>query len=695
MATTTSRPAKTTSKKSSKPAAKQKLLSSEDLLSFIFVGDPQMSPDGTRVLFMRKHTNVEKNRYETNLWLTDASGRSTETVQRFTASGQDRHGRWFQDGSHIAFIRGDRESGTQQVFLIPADGGEAIALTDFPEGSISSFRVAPDGTSIAVAFRETAHEFTKKAETDRKESHASTPPVITDNSWYRLDGDGYFGSARYALYLVDVTDRTTRKVYDKDNLGDFSFAFSPDSKQIAIATNRSKRSLFDAWNNDILLMNAKTGKVVRELKGLPRGPKDAVQFSHDGQLLAFAGREGEDSSYSTENLSLWVCDAKTGSNPRDLLAGSDICLMAATLSDTSEASFDASFTWHPDGTRLVFRLGWHGEGRIASVWVKNAAITTHIAGAFDHSIGSFDADGKQLAVMRSDAVTLPEIGIAKLTASGGSVAMRTSFNAALLKSRALARPTEHWLTSADGTKVHVWVMLPPGTAASKRLPGVLEIHGGPHAQYGVGFFHEFQVLASAGYCVVYANPRGSKGYGRDHCHAIRGAWGTADWVDMQAVIDFMQEHPQIDPKRMGVMGGSYGGYMTNWIIGNSRAFAGAITDRCVSNMVSMWGNSDYPLSDRYWDGNAWDNIDALWQSSPMKHMGKARTPTLIIHSEGDLRCNIEQAEQVFNVLQTKRVPSRFVRYPRSTSHGLSHGGPPDLRLHRLGEILAWWKKYLR
>jgi dipeptidyl aminopeptidase/acylaminoacyl peptidase len=270
----------------------------------------------------------------------------------------------------------------------------------------------------------------------------------------------------------------------------------------------------------------------------------------------------------------------------------------------------------------------------------------------------------------------------------------TDLNGPLLRARRVAKPSAAWVRSADGTRVHVWTLRPPG-ATKRRGPAVLQIHGGPHAQYGVSFFHEFQVLAAAGYTVFYANPRGSKGYGRDHCAAIRGNWGGADWTDVQALMAHMRSRPFVDPKRMGIMGGSYGGYMTNWVIGHTNAFAAAITDRCVSNLVSMGGTSDFvEREDGYFPGNFWDRPEARWASSPIRHFGNVRTPTLIIHSEGDLRCNVEQAEQVFAALNIRGVPSRFVRYPRSTSHGLSRSGPPDLRLHRLREILAWWKKWL-
>ena len=224
---------------------------------------------------------------------------------------------------------------------------------------------------------------------------------------------------------------------------------------------------------------------------------------------------------------------------------------------------------------------------------------------------------------------------------------------------------------------------------------MLQVHGGPHALYGTTFFHEFQVLAAAGHVVVFSNPRGSKGYGEEHCTAIQGKWGAADWTDVQAVASFMEQHPAIDPQRIGIMGGSYGGYMTNWAITHTDRFAAAITDRCVANLVSMAGSSDYPLvPGEYWPGNPWDDNQEIWQQSPIRAIRNVTTPTLVIHSEGDLRCNVEQGEQVFAALKMLGVPTRFVRYPRETSHGMSRCGPSDLRIHRLGEILAWWSKHL-
>lgn len=213
------------------------------------------------------------------------------------------------------------------------------------------------------------------------------------------------------------------------------------------------------------------------------------------------------------------------------------------------------------------------------------------------------------------------------------------------------------------------------------------------------YFHEFQCLAAAGYVVVFSNPRGSKGYGESWVRAIAGHWGCMDWEDIRSVKDWMKTLPFVDPGRLGVIGGSYGGYLVNWTVGHTDDFRAAITDRCVSNLVSKSLNSDYPyFPGKYWKGRPYGDLEAiadLWRDSPIAYFDRVQTPMLIIHSEGDLRCNIEQGEQVFTALCERGIPARFVRYPVSTSHGMSRNGPPDLRIHRLNEIMGWWERWLQ
>lgn len=685
---------KKTVKKARSTTTRKRLITPEDLLRFQTLSDTQVSPDGGHVIFTHKVVS-EKNAYHTNLWIvpTNAKGRGAQP-RAFTSGNRDSRGRWSPDGRTVAFISARESKAKPQIYLMPATGGEARKLTNFPEGSISGYRWSPDGTMLAVRFREQAAEWTEDAKKQREQKGLTTPARVIDDWWYRLDGDGYFGAQRFHLYIVDVATGAHRVIYNKDTLGFFDFDFSPDSKYIALTSNRDPKAMVKPWATELLRLNVATGSVTR-IPNVPQGTKSAVRWSPDGRLIAWAGREGVDDTYSTENLHLYVCDARTG-RTRNLTGKEDYCLLAAALSDTADAAFEANIQWSRDSKRIFMQLGWHGETHVASIPAKGGEITMHTAGPYAHQMGNLSSDGSLIALTRGSATALDEVHITRTDKARFNPTRLTNLNGPLLSTLKLSVPQDHWIEAADGTRVHVWTMNPANYSPRQKHPAVLEIHGGPHAQYGVGFFHEFQVLAAAGYMVVYSNPRGSKGYGRDHCAAIRGAWGGNDWADIQAVIRFMRHRKDINPRKMGVMGGSYGGYMTNWVIGHTNVFAGAITDRCVSNLVSMFGNSDFTDEpDRYWPGNSWDRIEARWEQSPLKHLGNAKTPTLIIHSEGDLRCNIEQAEQVFTALKLNNVPTRFVRYPRETSHGFSRGGPPDLRLHRLGQILAWWARWLR
>jgi dipeptidyl aminopeptidase/acylaminoacyl peptidase len=272
----------------------------------------------------------------------------------------------------------------------------------------------------------------------------------------------------------------------------------------------------------------------------------------------------------------------------------------------------------------------------------------------------------------------------------------TCVNETLLSDRDLGKVEEVWFKGAAGNDLQGWILKPPGFDEAKKYPSILQIHGGPRVQYGNFFTHEFYWLAAHGYVVHFCNPRGGLGYGEEHAKAIVGNWGTADYDDLMAWVDFIQQKPYIDDERMGVTGGSYGGYMTAWIIGHTDRFKAAVAQRCISNLISYYGSSDgnWSNQDEWGDMPPWEDVERYWRQSPMKHIGNVTTPTLVIHSEQDLRCPIEQGEQVFVALKRLGVDTEMVRFP-DESHDLSRGGRTDRRIERLRHILRWFDRYLK
>jgi dipeptidyl aminopeptidase/acylaminoacyl peptidase len=662
----------------------------EDLDQLVFVGDPQISPDGKQILFTHKKIN-EKNKYVTNLFTVGMDGEVRQWTQGETGAGS---GRWSPDGKRISFVAG-REKPKQQIYLIPTDGGEARKLTNLPEGSFGDYRWSPDGKWIAFLFREQHPDWTEEASKKREEKGLSTPPRIAEDIWYRLDGDGYFMGQRHALYIVEAATGETRKIYKPGPLGSASFDWAPNSKELVVCHTARKRPMAETPNDQIWRVDLK-GKATK-LKGLPEGEKSAVRWSPDGKTIAYAGDVDLADPWGVRNVKLYVVPAAGGAL-KCLTDKTDYCISVMTLGDVKDAAADTVLEWTPDSKGIYIQVGWQGETQLGYVDAAKGGLQLLTKGAHVVTVGNLSRDGKRVACLFGHATMLNEVAVLGLSDKSSKPKVLTSFNKEFLSKIELSEPHEVWIPSTDGVKVQAWVMKPIGYKAPKRYPAVLQIHGGPHTQYGLGFFHEFQVLASAGYVVVFSNPRGSKGYGEAFCAAIRGDWGNKDWDDVQAVTRWMQHQPYIATGRMGVIGGSYGGYMTNWVIGHTAEFKAAVTDRCVSNFVSMAGNSDFPFNKNgYFGGVAWGSLDQiapLWKQSPIAYFEDVKTPTLIIHSEGDLRCNVEQAEQVFTALQQEGIESRLVRYPQSTFHGMSRSGPPDLRVHRLHEILNWWKKHL-
>ena len=300
------------------------------------------------------------------------------------------------------------------------------------------------------------------------------------------------------------------------------------------------------------------------------------------------------------------------------------------------------------------------------------------------------------AIVYSDLENPGEVVTAPAVYEGDKRAIRhTTLNPFLRTTVRLGKTRDLMFKGYDGTEIQGWLVQPPDFKKSKKYPAILEIHGGPRVQYGYTFFHEMQLLAAKGYVVLYTNPRGGQGRGETWADAISGGWGGLDYQDCMAAADYLERLPYVNGRKIGVTGGSYGGWMTNWIIGHTDRFRAAVTQRSVVNLISMYGSSDIGWSlEREFDGTPWNNEGNFEKCSPITYFTNVKTPVLIIHSENDLRCPIEQGEQMFVMLKRLHKTVEMVRFPEEP-HGLSRHGRPDRRIARLGWIIKWFDRFLR
>jgi dipeptidyl aminopeptidase/acylaminoacyl peptidase len=665
----------------------------EDLLRFQLAGEPQISSDGSRIVFTVKRIDSEKNKYFTRLWMADTlKGES----RPFTG---DEHGdgnpRWSPDGTQIAFLS-DRDKPKSQIFLIPPDGGEARALTSMEEGAITDFHWSPDGSKIAFLFRATPEDRTEKAKKEREEKGLSSPVRVHDKLFYRLDGFGYFDGSFSQIWVVDVQSGASKQLTNEaHHLG--SLSWSPDGKSIGFISNRREDDDLAPIYEYIWTIPAEGGEI-SPVKA-PDGPKGNLAWSPDGQWLAFTGHTDPTDTWGGKNARVLVVPAGGADEARDLTGESDKEADYSTLSDLHETGGGALLQWSPDSKSLYFPMSERGDTRLYRINLDGSGLTALTPARSEMGSYSISRDGTKFGILLGEATYPAEVWLGEPSDYGGLKLGRVSdLNIFLEEEVLFEMPEAIEVTSADGTKIQAWTLHPTGFDPSKKYPAVVYVHGGPAAQYGgqAAPFHELQWLAANGYLVLFSNPRGSKGYGEDHTSAIRGDWGNKDWQDIQAVTDYGAALPYVDAGRMAIMGGSYGGYMTAWAVGHTDRFKCAITDRLVNNLHSFSGTVDFPWDHgKNWMGNSWDDPSDLWRCSPLAFAGKINTPLLIIHSDGDLRCPISQAEELFAALRLQRKTVQFVRYPAESSHGLSRNGPPDLRLDRLRRNLAWLDKYLK
>ena len=637
-----------------------------DLLRIRVVTDPQISPDGTVVAFVVTVLSEERDEYLSAIWLAATSGGEP---RQFTAGPlRDRAPRWAPDGRHLAFVSEREPDKKGQLYVMPRDGGEPRRLSDVRHG-VGSLDWSPDGTRLVFAARVGGMP-EPETEADKR---LSQPPRVITTLAYKLNGEGFTYDRRRHLFTVAVDSGPARQITDGD-WDDADPVWAPDGRAIAFASARHpEREHDDAA--DIWVVPAEGGAPRRVTD--TAGPAGRPAFSPDGRTIAYLGRR-EPKAFG-KNVSLLAVPAAGGA-PRAL----------SSALDRSCGPLEQRPLWSADGEWITFAAEDRGGVGLHRVRALGDRPPVPVVGGPRVVTGlSASRAGGRLAFAATLPTMPPEVFVCD--ADGGGERRLTDMNRDWRAEVRLATP-ERFTFARAGHEVEGWVMRPPGLGAG-RAPGLLNVHGGPHAAYGYGFFDEFQVYAGAGYAVVYVNPRGSQGYGEAFARAVVGDWGGGDVDDVLAGLDeALRRFPFIDPERLGVMGGSYGGFVTSWIVGHTDRFRAACSERAVNSQLSMFGTSDIGyLFNQVELGGAWpwEDPERYRSRSPLTYAPRITTPLLIVHSEEDLRCPMEQAEQLFVALKSLRREAVLVRFP-GENHEMSRSGRPRHRLERFRIILDWF-----
>jgi dipeptidyl aminopeptidase/acylaminoacyl peptidase len=655
--------------------AAPRAMTPQDLTRIRWVSDPQIAPDGRRVAFVVTTLDEDKDEYLSNIWVVDTAGGEP---RRFTTGPKrDTSPRWSPDGTRLAFLAEREPKQRPQLYVMPADGGEPLRITNIKRG-VSNPVWSPDGTRLAFLSRTGGWE-----EPESEEERAKSKPArVISVMKYKMNGEGFVYDRRPHLFVVPADGSAEPKQITDGDYTDGGPTWSPDGAAIAFTSARH-----DSRDED----NAQDVWVVPADGGEPRrvtdtaGPLSMPAFSPDGRTIAYLG-----SRYLNEsgrNTRVFTVPAE---------GGPPVCL-TTDLDRTCQGLFgNVGPLWSADGQWITFAIEDQGDVPVYRVRADGSAPPERIIGGERQVTGvSISADGRLLAFTATDPVTPAEVYVCH--ADGSGERQLTDLNRAWKDEVALSRP-ERIRYQRAGYTLDCWVMKPFGFEPGRRYPALLNIHGGPHAQYGHTFFDEFQVYAGAGYVVIFTNPRGSQGYGERFTREVLGDWGGGDFADIMAGLDeALRRYDCIDPERLGVMGGSYGGFMTSWAVGHTDRFKAACSERAVNNIHTLFGCSDIGSSfpEQHSGGYLpWENPQWYVEHSPITYATAITTPLLIIHSEDDLRCPMEQAEQLFIALKKQRKEVLFVRFP-DENHELSRSGRVRHRLARFGFILDWFAKYLQ
>jgi dipeptidyl aminopeptidase/acylaminoacyl peptidase len=691
-------------------------LTETDMFQFVWIADPQISPDGRQVVYTQVTVDAKKTGYDTALWIVPADG--SAPARELTRGPQDANPRWSPDGTRLAFTRAtvdknekDGKGQPPQLYLLSLVGGEPRALTDVPEG-VGSPVWSPDGRMLAFTSDANDQDLAKQARQKAKdkeekkegadgkaaeEEHESDVRVIT-RPVYRMNGQGYLDPSRPShLWTVEVTgDAETLPVAHQVTHGEFGEDnpdWSADGKLLYFRSTQSEA--LDEDEDNALWSVPVAGGEIRRVADLDGGI-NGFAVSPDGGRLAFVASPQPKTVRSYNQPDLFVA-ATNGGALRNLTEAFDFDVAGAITGDQKPprgSQPQQSPLWSPDGRSLIITCAERGRANLQRIDAETGKMQPLTTG--DQEVVSFSAsrDGSRMALVISTPLVVGDL-YAMDTATG-KLRPLVRPNDALFSQIALSPPEEITYPSVDGRPIQAWVQKPVDFDPSKKYPLILEIHGGPHAAYGYTFDHEFQWLAARGYVVIYPNPRGSSSYGQEFGNVIQYHFPGDDAKDLVAGVDELIRHGYVDEKRLGVTGGSGGGILTNWIITHTDRFAAAVSQRSIADWSAFWYTADFILFRPTWFKAApWEDPQDFAARSPITYVANIKTPLMLMEGEADWRTpSGAGGEQMFRALKYLKKPAVMVRFP-GENHEVSRSGQPWHRIERLRHIDGWFGKYLQ